>query len=508
MSRGTFLFRRFSCPPVRGIDASYFRDIRPIIQRQCQGCHQPNLKSSNLDLTSYEGIQSGGKHGPGAKTLLGYMTGEASRRCRSASLRCPPEQIELFRAWIAAGAKDDTPAEAREDSAIGQAHRLHAAAGNQRAGFFPDGKKLAVSGNREILIHSLDGAAPPRAAARPVGPYPLAGFLERWLYAGGRRRHARAVRRNSDLGFSAAKLKHSLTLTGDTVFGASHLAGWLQESPSGAPITSVRIVDAASGKELFKIGNHENWVLGTIFGVDGKRIVSVGRDRAAKLTDATSGAFLENVNLLRGELAAIARHPTKDIVVIGGEDRMPYIYMMDRGQNMKIADDSTLIRKLERQDGAIAALAWSPDGTHIAVGGASPEVTIYDAESGKRIAACKGHRGRHLCGRFQPRWPNAGDRRIRWPSAIVSGRHRRIGQTVYSSSDHREAEEPEMNALCHACRFTFLSGSRSPKAPRPITELAAARRRTRPRLHADHQRPRSARRTPGSSPRCRPLSRW
>jgi WD40 repeat protein len=131
--------------------------------------------------------------------------------------------------------------------------------------------------------------------------------------------------------------------------------------------------------------------LGTVFDHDGKRIVSVGRDRAAKLTDATSGAFLENLNLLRGELAAIARHPSKDIVVVGGEDRVPYIYMMDRPKNMKIADDTTLIRKLDRQDGVIAALAWSPDGGLIAVGGASPEVTVYDAESGKRVAACKGH---------------------------------------------------------------------------------------------------------------------
>ena len=149
-----------------------------------------------------------------------------------------------------------------------------------------------------------------------------------------------------------------MTLTGDTVFGAS-ISPDASRIAVGCTDNTVRILDAASGKELFKIGNHENWVLGTIFGVDGKRIVSVGRDRAAKLTDATSGAFLENVNLLRGELAAIARHPTKDVIVIGGEDRVPYIYMMDRAQNMKIADDSTLIRKLERQDGTIAALAWS-----------------------------------------------------------------------------------------------------------------------------------------------------
>src|SRR6185369_1408107 len=153
----------------------------------------------------------------------------------------------------------------------------------------------------------------------------------------------------------------------------------------------VRIVETESGKEVAKMGAHENWVLGSVFGGDGKRIVSVGRDRAAKLTDASSGAFLENLNLLRGELLAIAQHPTQEIVVIGGDERVPYIYMMDRPKNMKIADDTTLILKLDRQAGAIAALAWSPDGRWIAVGGAAPEVNVYDATTGARAAQCKGH---------------------------------------------------------------------------------------------------------------------
>ena len=59
-------------------------------------------------------------------------------------------------------------------------------------------------------------------------------------------------------------------------------------------------------------------------------------------------------------------------------------------------------RKLERQDGSIAALAWSADGTHIAVGGAAPEVTIYDAESGKRTASCEGHRAGIYAVAFSP----------------------------------------------------------------------------------------------------------
>ena len=175
---------------------------------------------------------------------------------------------------------------------------------------------------------------------------------------------------------------------------------------AGATDNSVRLIETSTGKELQKIGNHENWVLSTVFGVDGKRVVSVSKDRAAKLSDTASGGFLENVNLLRGELQAIARHPSKDIVVIGGDERIPYMYVMDRPKVMKIADDTTLVRKFPRQDGVIAALAWSGDGKKIAVAGLSPQVNIYDADTGKPVAICTGHKAGIYAVAFNP----AGDR--------------------------------------------------------------------------------------------------
>jgi WD40 repeat protein len=256
--------------------------------------------------------------------------------------------------------------------------------------FSPDGTVLAVSGNREVLLHKADGSAVLQR---------LQGKSERILSI--------AFSRQGDLLIAGggtpaqfgevqiwnpkeAKLLRSATLTNDTVFGASLSPDSSRVAVGGADNT-VHVFDTATGKEMYKIGNHENWVLATVFGVDSKRFVSASRDRAAKMIDTQSGAFLENVNLLRGELSAIARHPSKDIVVIGGEERYPYIYLLDRPRNMKIADDTTLVRKLERQDGAIFALDWSPDGKRIAVAGASPSVNLYDPDTGERKAACQGH---------------------------------------------------------------------------------------------------------------------
>jgi WD40 repeat protein len=109
------------------------------------------------------------------------------------------------------------------------------------------------------------------------------------------------------------------------------------------------------------------------------------------LIDAETGRFLENVNLLRGELTVVARNPKKDVVVLGGEERVPYVYLMDRPKNMKIADDTTLVRKLPRQNGPIMALDWSADEKLIAVAGAAPEVNVYDASTGEVKFALKDH---------------------------------------------------------------------------------------------------------------------
>jgi hypothetical protein len=388
---------------------SYYNEIRPILQRSCQGCHYPGAKMSGLALTEYEGILQGGqKHGPSVRPgsadespIVAYLSGKNEPRMPMGGEPLPEEQIGLIRRWIEQGASDDTPASARETAIPTEPPVYHQPPLINAIAYSPDSSLLAVGGYKEILLHKADGSAiEQRLLGKSDRILSLAFTSDgKTLVAAGGTPARFGEIQIWDV--ASHKLLRSVTETNDTLFGGAISPDGRFVAFGGAD-NALRAVEIGTGKELFKAGHHEDWVLGTVYSTDGKRLVSVGRDRAAKLADAASGAFLENVNLLRDILYAIARHPRRDYVLIGGEDRVPYLYMMDRPRALKIADDSTLVRKFEEQQGRIMALAFSPDGSRVAVGGLSGEIPIYNTESGDRVATCEADQAGVFVLRFRP----------------------------------------------------------------------------------------------------------
>ncbi len=389
--------------------ASYYDDVRPLLQVHCSGCHQPANMLSGLDITSYAGILKGGsKHGssivkgaPENSVLVKLIKGAMEPRMPMGAAALPPNVTTVLSEWIRGGAQDDTPAEARAPQVPEEPPSYAQAPTITGMAYSPDGNLLAVGGFKEVLLHRTDGSGiESRLLGRSdkIHSINFSADGSRLVAIGGTPAQFGEVQ-FWDVG--AAKQIHSVTSTSDTLF-AGDLSPDGKRAIYGAADKTIRMTDLEKGEEVYKAGHHEDWVLQAVFGIDGKRIVSIGRDRAAKLADAATGAFQENVNFLRDKLYAIARHPRRDYVLIGGEDRVPYLYTMDRPRALKIADDSTLIRKYEEQQGKIFALAFSPDGTRLAVGGVSDEVPVYDTETGKRVATCKGHQGGVFVIAFHP----------------------------------------------------------------------------------------------------------
>ncbi|MCA9055589.1 MAG: DUF1549 domain-containing protein, partial [Planctomycetaceae bacterium] len=161
----------------------------------------------------------------------------------------------------------------------------------------------------------------------------------------------------------------SIPVTADTIYGAN----W---SPDGKLIavgcsdTIVRGFNTESGEQVFFNGAHDDWALDTVFSADGSHLVSVGRDMTTKLYKIDTQRFIDNVTsitpgALKGGITAVARHPERDEVLVGGSDATPRIYRMHRITKRVIGDDANLIRKFPALTGRTFGVDYAPDGKRI-----------------------------------------------------------------------------------------------------------------------------------------------
>jgi WD40 repeat protein len=188
----------------------------------------------------------------------------------------------------------------------------------------------------------------------------------------------------------------------DSIYGISWSPDGTRLAFGGADKV-VRIIAAETGKELVKFENHSDWVFATTWSMDGKRILTGSRDRAMKLIDASNGQFIDDINKLLEGVLCFARHPKEDVVAYGGEMNAARIYKMAENQGRTAANnDSNLQKEFERMPGPVQAIAYSPDGTKIALGSVGGEARIYQAKDAKRLATLKGDGGAIFALAFHP----------------------------------------------------------------------------------------------------------
>ncbi len=375
---------------------SYYTQVRPIFQAQCQGCHQPAKPGGGYVMTSFDRLLAGGKSKevavvpskPAVSHLIEQITPTAGKAEMPKGK--PPltaSELETVTKWISQGAVDDTPANARVryDRDHPPVYRRPPVIG--AIDFSPDGKWLAVGGFHEVLLWKADGSA---LIARLIG---LSERIESVRFSPDSTKLAVTGGRPGRMGevqvWDVAKqtLAMSAPVTFDTVYGAS----W---SPDGSKIAlgcadnSMRAIDAKTGAQVLFMGSHNDWVLDTAFSADGANLISVGRDMAVKLTEVATQRFVDNITsitpgALKGGIVTVARHPKRDEIMVGGSDGIPKLYRVFRQTIRVIGDDSNLIREFEPMKGRVTAVAISADGKRIATGSSldgSGGVDVYPYE--------------------------------------------------------------------------------------------------------------------------------
>jgi len=83
--------------------AGFETEVRPVLAKNCQACHNGKTRSSGLDLTSRAALAEGGNRGPGFDWLLKAVRQEGDLKMPPGG-KLKPQEIAALERWISAGA--------------------------------------------------------------------------------------------------------------------------------------------------------------------------------------------------------------------------------------------------------------------------------------------------------------------------------------------------------------------------------------------------------------------
>lgn len=337
---------------------SYTRDIKPILTRYCLECHNAKRAQGDLDLTTHKGAVEDGRSGkpfePGQPDKsLGLRMME-----RKAKPFMPPkdkpqptkEEITRVRAWIAAGARDDSAAAAvtrRPAPVAAVAYR-------------PDGKLLAAAGHREVLLLDTAGDIVARLGGLPAKVTALAFSRDglRLAVGAGEPGSLGEVRLFS---FDAGKVRP----TPDHVIAAhADVLHDLAFSPDGKLLATtgydrlIKLWDVGSGKEVRTLKDHSDAVYGLAFRPDGKLIASAAADRAVKVWDVATGRRLYTLGEATDWLYAVAWSPDGKSLAAAGIDKSIRVWEADE-------NGGRIVLSVFAHEGPVIRLVYAADGSRL-----------------------------------------------------------------------------------------------------------------------------------------------
>lgn len=384
---------------------SYYNQIRPIFQSKCQGCHQPAKRGGDYVMTDFMALLKGGETGseaivpgkPDESYLMSLITPEdGAAEMPKNDEPLAKAEVELVRQWIAEGAKNDTPKTASTNYDMEHPPTYRIAPQITTVDFSPNGELLAVSGYHEVLLFETKNWT---LKHRLVG---LSERIESAIFSPDGKHLAVAGgspgRRGEIQVWDVKKIKLTLSkgLLYDTLYGAS----WSPDGKLiafGCPDNTVRAIESKTGKQVLFNATHNGWVMDTTFGIKAEHVVSVSRDMSVRLIEFKTQRFMDNITsitpgALKGGLAAVDRHPTKNEVACGGADGVPKIYQMIRDKKRVIGDDHNLIRKFGSLIGRVYDVKYSSDGTQLvacsSLDGAG-ELKVFQVADGKELVTIR-----------------------------------------------------------------------------------------------------------------------
>jgi WD40 repeat protein/serine/threonine protein kinase len=159
-------------------------------------------------------------------------------------------------------------------------------------------------------------------------------------------------------------------------------------SPDGSKIATtsydatVRIWDAANGRELWTLRGHRSCVNAASFSRDSRRIASASDDGSARIWDVETGQEQMKVHGHRGGISQVAFSRDGLRLITSGFDGAVKVWD---------ATASPEAKNIVASDSAVLTTAFSPDGRVLLTAGADRMLKFWGVQSGKLLDTWRGH---------------------------------------------------------------------------------------------------------------------
>ena len=289
--------------PLRA-EVSFMRDIAPVLQQRCTGCHGAKKAKGNYRLHTFEYLKEAIVSGEPEESDLYLLLVEedAESRMPQDDDALSPTDTELIRQWIEGGATFDgeNPSKSFASQAFPRTHPSPPAVYRvpvpiMAMAYSNDGVELAVAGHHEVTIWDPESGS----LLRRLSGLPLRIQSMSWTPRGGQ-----LVIGGGTAGeYGELALIDAMTGERLKVFDTfEDLVLGIGLDKQGKQLAAVsadrtgRAYDLESGKRLWTSNVHSDWATSASFSPDNCFIISTSKDQTVKVLNATDGALFTTFN--------------------------------------------------------------------------------------------------------------------------------------------------------------------------------------------------------------------
>ncbi|MEZ6044357.1 MAG: c-type cytochrome domain-containing protein [Planctomycetaceae bacterium] len=353
---------------LQGEEIDYQKQIAPILQKYCVGCHNAEDKDGDFSLQTFAALQEGGVSGPtfvagksADSLLIKVLTGQSETIMPPEDNEVPTKsEIALLAAWIDAGAKGPAPGTETIMLNVPEIQPTHSYDDPITSlDWSPDGKWVAVSSYQHVDLLDAASLKPVRSLSEFPGKVNSVSFSHdnQFLVTGS---GITGLQGEAALwSVETGELVRTFTGHADIIYTARlNPAGDILAT--GSYDRKIILWDVKTGEQLRTLAGHNDAIYDLEFNPSGTLLVTASGDTTAKVWDVATGERLDTLSQPLKEVYSALFSPDGKTVLAAGVDNRIRIWKLVSTDHVAI---NPLLHARYAHLGPILSLAYTPDSS-------------------------------------------------------------------------------------------------------------------------------------------------